>query len=535
MQLTPLTSTSDQSSKVITDKNSIDKAEASILDDPSVAQMSESSGTEEEQSAFSKALSSLLESDEVVKAKSSEDNQTGSSNDSALLIEEPALTHELNNEEETSHDSQLKEAAIAAKGSPVSNDDSVGSDNEMTDSSNGSDSKSMMNGAAKNEGEEEVKNASIKQALEQNNDFLKRLSDSQQVLNTEGIKEVSLNDTPSLASDDLRVDSQHPLNNASMLKGMVNEGEGGHKAAPILAALTSSHAVPPDGQLKEWVTNKAAAMTPDDMMKLSQSMGQTSELGRIPLPQLQIGQQPALTSLDKSNMEQVNIEKQMNDSLIQKSLLQSHNASGGVTGSTSLGGIIAPFQGAAPLVATPLLTTSSGEPPLPLMQNKEQASEQLADRMNMMLSKNLKHVDIRLDPPDLGRMQIRMNLNGDNTSVQFTVANPQVRDMIEQTMPRLREMMAQHGIQLSESSVQQQSSQQQSSQQQSAQQQSAQQQSNQQHHLNNAANAKQNEGDEANSKHQEGSSDSEQGMNADEIMTVSANIPNNSVGINYYA
>ena len=44
--------------------------------------------------------------------------------------------------------------------------------------------------------------------------------------------------------------------------------------------------------------------------------------------------------------------------------------------------------------------------------------------------------------------------------MQFTVNNPQTRDIVEQAMPRLREMLQQQGLQLAQSSVQQESSQQ---------------------------------------------------------------------------
>ena len=37
----------------------------------------------------------------------------------------------------------------------------------------------------------------------------------------------------------------------------------------------------------------------------------------------------------------------------------------------------------------------------------------MAERVQVMMSKNLKHVDIRLDPPELGRLHIRMNMHGD--------------------------------------------------------------------------------------------------------------------------
>lgn len=93
-----------------------------------------------------------------------------------------------------------------------------------------------------------------------------------------------------------------------------------------------------------------------------------------------------------------------------------------------------------------------------LQLSRDMAGEQLAERVQMMMSKNLKNVDIRLDPPELGRMHIRMTMHGDGASVQFTVANQQARDMVEQAMPRLREMLSQQGVQLADTSVQQQNS-----------------------------------------------------------------------------
>ncbi|ANQ22272.1 flagellar hook-length control protein FliK [Vibrio natriegens] len=95
---------------------------------------------------------------------------------------------------------------------------------------------------------------------------------------------------------------------------------------------------------------------------------------------------------------------------------------------------------------------------LPLQLTKELANDQVAEKVQMMMSKNLKNLDIRLDPPELGRMQIRMTMNSDLANVHFTVSNPQAREIIEQTLPRLREMLAQQGMQLADTSVQQQNS-----------------------------------------------------------------------------
>lgn len=90
----------------------------------------------------------------------------------------------------------------------------------------------------------------------------------------------------------------------------------------------------------------------------------------------------------------------------------------------------------------------------PVYINKDIAADQLSERINMMMSKNLKNIDIRLDPPELGRMHIRMHMAGDQATVHFTVANNQARDVIEHTMGRLRDMLTQQGVQLGETSVQ---------------------------------------------------------------------------------
>ncbi|WP_318438473.1 flagellar hook-length control protein FliK [Photobacterium leiognathi] len=111
----------------------------------------------------------------------------------------------------------------------------------------------------------------------------------------------------------------------------------------------------------------------------------------------------------------------------------------------------------------------------PLLLTKEQAGEQISERINMMMAKNLKQVDIRLDPPELGKIQIKLTLNQDQASVQFTVNNSQTRDMVEHAMPRLREMMHQQGLQLAQGSVSQDNSSQFAQQQFTQQQQSEQQ------------------------------------------------------------
>ncbi|MBA4501057.1 flagellar hook-length control protein FliK [Marinobacterium marinum] len=79
---------------------------------------------------------------------------------------------------------------------------------------------------------------------------------------------------------------------------------------------------------------------------------------------------------------------------------------------------------------------------------------QIGERAIMMAQHGPKVAHIQLDPPELGAMQIRVHLQGqDQVSVSFTSASPAVRDALEQQLPRLREMFADQGLNLQDSSV----------------------------------------------------------------------------------
>lgn len=71
---------------------------------------------------------------------------------------------------------------------------------------------------------------------------------------------------------------------------------------------------------------------------------------------------------------------------------------------------------------------------------------------------------ITLNPPQLGPIDISLNINKDSATALFVSANPEVRDSIEAALPRLREMLAGSGIELGQASVSEQSPRQQAGQ-----------------------------------------------------------------------
>ncbi|MDE3271174.1 flagellar hook-length control protein FliK [Pseudoalteromonas sp. G4] len=84
---------------------------------------------------------------------------------------------------------------------------------------------------------------------------------------------------------------------------------------------------------------------------------------------------------------------------------------------------------------------------------RSDAAKALFDKANMLLNLNLKEAEIRLDPPELGSMQIRIRSDAEQAQINFVVQSQQAKEMLEQSMGRLREMLAEQGINLGESNV----------------------------------------------------------------------------------
>lgn len=90
----------------------------------------------------------------------------------------------------------------------------------------------------------------------------------------------------------------------------------------------------------------------------------------------------------------------------------------------------------------------------------QEAPAELHQKVNVMLAEKLQQAEIQLDPLGLGKMKIQIQIGADSqANVHFVVQHGQTREMLEQAMPRLREMLAGQGIQLGQTQVQQQSQQ----------------------------------------------------------------------------
>lgn len=83
----------------------------------------------------------------------------------------------------------------------------------------------------------------------------------------------------------------------------------------------------------------------------------------------------------------------------------------------------------------------------PIAMHQSGWTEEIVNRVMYLSSANLKAADIQLQPAELGRLDIRVNMVPDQqTQVTFMSAHPSVREALDGQMHRLRDMFTQQGM-----------------------------------------------------------------------------------------
>lgn len=85
-------------------------------------------------------------------------------------------------------------------------------------------------------------------------------------------------------------------------------------------------------------------------------------------------------------------------------------------------------------------------PGQPVQMQQSGWSEAVVDRVMWLSSQNLKSAEIQLDPAELGRMEVRIDMTKDQAQVTFLSPHAGVRDALEGQMQRLRDMFSQQGM-----------------------------------------------------------------------------------------
>ena len=86
-------------------------------------------------------------------------------------------------------------------------------------------------------------------------------------------------------------------------------------------------------------------------------------------------------------------------------------------------------------------------------------AEAVKDKIMVIISQKLQQFDIRLDPPELGSVHVRVNLQHEQAVVNFVVQNQQAKEAFEENLGKLKEMLSQKGIDVGDANVEQQTQQ----------------------------------------------------------------------------
>ncbi|AWH25300.1 flagellar hook-length control protein FliK [Stenotrophomonas sp. YAU14D1_LEIMI4_1] len=121
--------------------------------------------------------------------------------------------------------------------------------------------------------------------------------------------------------------------------------------------------------------------------------------------------------------------------------------------------VTAPLQVALPaalqdlkaaLARTPVF---NGEPtPIPVLGD-DGFDLAIGARVGWLADQKIGHAHITLNPEDLGPVDVRLQMNGDKVHASFSSPHVDVRQALESSLPRLRELLGEQGFQLAHADV----------------------------------------------------------------------------------
>lgn len=108
---------------------------------------------------------------------------------------------------------------------------------------------------------------------------------------------------------------------------------------------------------------------------------------------------------------------------------------------------------------------------LPVLVDSPEWGNQFSQQITWLGQQKIDRAVIRLNPQELGPLEVNIKFHKDEASLTIMTHTLHVRDMIEQAIPRLRDMMSEQGINLSQFNIESNANQHQAGQQQSHEQQ----------------------------------------------------------------
>ncbi len=176
----------------------------------------------------------------------------------------------------------------------------------------------------------------------------------------------------------------------------------------------------------------------------------------------------ALNLTENSNLSELNLADTLNlnaNNITTNTANVAHDLFGGITNNDTQANILAGSSESASSVVNNLnaedgiLTSenkeNNGMGRIQLFENNpEKNAKDIHDKVMKMAARNLRQVELELYPKNLGKLKIDINVDELNkTSVSFTVSNMAAKNMIQDSMPKLKDFLSMAGFSLTEQSV----------------------------------------------------------------------------------
>lgn len=229
---------------------------------------------------------------------------------------------------------------------------------------------------------------------------------------------------------------------ASGLRFAMANGGVAEKGVSIASNHSAVSAIPLDGIMTRGGIPSLMGAGPNTFSLNANSnvgLGKNFSFGNMDMPGMKVGkgENMAIAKLG-------NVLGEMGPSA-SASLLNSERVTSSLAdGLTGVGGLQSTGNASAAGRLSMPASVSFGQPAWAAM---------VAERAASMALQNIQSAEIQLDPAELGPLNIKVSVQNDQATVAFTSAHVQVREALDQTMVKLREMLAEEGVDLVEANV----------------------------------------------------------------------------------
>ncbi len=80
--------------------------------------------------------------------------------------------------------------------------------------------------------------------------------------------------------------------------------------------------------------------------------------------------------------------------------------------------------------------------------NSPQAKNELIERITWMYNNKVQSVNLKVSPPDLGSIDVKLTINGDKADLVIKVQSVSVKELIDSALPKLKSMLENNDLQL---------------------------------------------------------------------------------------